>query len=128
MRFLQQTRESFQIENAKIKRREEKIVERLAAHEVEEAGLHDAEARTRHKVLQAFEEDMDRQFQEEDRREPVVQNRVRHELVAVHSDIAREGAERGRQDAIILATLADSMGALQRTVLENFGAEAGADA
>lgn len=150
VRYLNQVRESFDIENAKIRRREEKLIARSAPtltppppprpglgavmsalplrrfkeHQRETRRLHEAEADARHRCLERFEEEMDHQFQEDDRREPVVQNRIKKELVAIKKQIKEIVDKREKEDAVIMASLTDSLAALQRSIINNFGSEA----
>lgn len=122
MRYLSQTRESFDIENAKIRKREEKLEERFAAHRENAAFLAEAEAEKRADRFWALEEDIAAEFARISRRAPKVENRTKHAIARVRDGLRAERAERAERDVTVLSTLTDSMAALQKTVLDNFGA------
>lgn len=122
VRYLSQTRESFDIENAKIRKREEKLEERFAAHRENAAFLAEAEAEKRADRFWALEEDIAAEFARISRRAPKVENRTKHAIARVRDGLRAERAERAERDVTVLSTLTDSMAALQKTVLDNFGA------
>lgn len=122
VRYLSQTQESFEIENAKIRKREESLEDRFAEHRRNAQSLAEAEREKRADRFWALEEDMAAQFAREHRSAPRRENRVKHALAGVRSELKQERETREGRDVEVLSTLTDSMAALQQTVLDNFGA------
>lgn len=122
VRYLSQTQESFEIENAKIRKREENLEHRFAEHRRNAESLAEAEREKRADRFWALEQDMSAQAARKNRSAPRRENRVKHALAGVRSDLGKERGIREGRDVEVLSTLTDSMAALQQTVLDNFGA------
>ena len=116
-------REYFEIENTKVLKREEKIVERFERHVGRtEQGLEDEEA-TRVAKLSLLTEEIDKPERVDERLEEVKITKVMREIVKVREMIKFEEAERAEEDGLILDEMLRTQEKLQRSVLENFGAE-----
>mmetsp|Transcript_16382 Transcript_16382/g.32606 ORF Transcript_16382/g.32606 Transcript_16382/m.32606 type:complete len:285 (-) Transcript_16382:817-1671(-) len=116
-------REYFEIENTKVLKREEKIVERFEAHVGRTAqGLEDEEA-TRIAKLRLLTEEIDKPERVDERLEEVKITKVMREIVKVREMIKAEEEERAEEDGLILDEMLRTQEKLQKSVLENFGAE-----
>jgi hypothetical protein len=116
-------RQAFEIDNTKVRAREKRIVTRFEAWEAATTLRHREEADDRFERFCALREAIAEAMALEDRSEEELQVWLANSLLATSSKIAgvRDGRVAG--DEFSLATMADSMQTIQRSVLDNFGAE-----
>ncbi|GMH57471.1 hypothetical protein TrST_g9643 [Triparma strigata] len=116
-------REYFEIENTKVLKREEKIVERFEKHVGRTTqGFEDEEA-TRIAKLRLLTEEIDAPERVDERLEEVKITKVFREITKIRERIKQEEEERAVEDGLVLDEMLRTQEKLQQSVLENFGAE-----
>ncbi|KAJ1460639.1 hypothetical protein M885DRAFT_458759 [Pelagophyceae sp. CCMP2097] len=123
-RKLQKAHDTFAIENAKIAKRESKIVERFEGHTSRTAQSFEDERATRRSkftLLREAAEDVERA---DDRLEEQHTAAAHNSLLALSAQLEAEKATREREDNTLLDSMMFSQRKLQQTILEAFGAQA----
>ena len=122
-RKVEKGRETFVIENTKVMKREEKIVERFERHVGRtRQGVEDEEA-TRIGKLHLLTEEIDAPERIDERLEENQLTTMMAELVAIRKQIKAEAKERAMEDNLVLDEMLRTQQKLQQSVLENFGSE-----
>ena len=122
-RKVEKARETFVIENTKVLKREEKIVERFERHVGHtRQGVEDEEA-TRIGKMHLLTEEIDAPERVDERLEEVALTKMMKELVTVRNLIKAEKKERAVEDNMVLDEMLRTQQKLQQSVLENFGSE-----
>lgn len=122
-RRVEKARETFIIENTKVMKREEKIVERFERHVGRTMqGMEDEEA-TRISKLRLLTEEIDVPERVDEREEEVRITKTMKEIIVVREMIAQIVSERKVEDGVVLDQMLKTQEKLQKSVLENFGAE-----
>lgn len=120
-RKLKKAHESFDIENAKIRKREQKILVRFEEHMLRTAQSFEDETSTRIGKLRLLEEDVRERDEEFMRSEEKSQNHVKTELRDIRDRIAVEEQAREEEDCTLLDSMLEAQKELQRIILDNFG-------
>ncbi|CAM9458372.1 unnamed protein product [Ectocarpus sp. 4 AP-2014] len=120
-RKLQKARETFDIENAKIAKRERKLVSRFEAHVRGTSQSFEDEEATRVGKLWLLGEDLQAVEHMDDRGDESLQLSIVKTIKATRGDVATLRKERGYQDGLLLDSLAHAQQKLQRCILETFG-------
>ncbi|CAM9595931.1 unnamed protein product [Scytosiphon promiscuus] len=124
-RKLQKARETFDIENAKIVKRERKLVSRFAGHVKGTAQSFEDEKSTRVGKLWLLGEDLEGVEHMDDRGDESLQVSIVQTIKATRGDVATLSEERRYQDGLLLDSLAHAQQKLQRCILETFGTQEG---
>ena len=123
-RKVEKARETFEIENTKVMKREEKIVERFYKHMERTAqGMEDENA-TRIAKMHLLREDIAAPEYVDERHEEVQITEMMREVIKIREMIEKEIKERGDEDCLVLDEMLATQNKLQFSVLENFGAGA----
>lgn len=120
-RKLQKANETFDIENAKIEKREAKMIARFEAHKAHTEQLFDNEAATRKAKLALIKDDIaevERTFARAAEREKVSAER---QVVQVSEALAKESQARELEDNTLLDSMLYAQEKLQTSILESFG-------
>eukprot|EP00903_Cladosiphon_okamuranus_P009978 g9464.t1 len=120
-RKLQKARETFDIENAKIAKRERKLVSRFAAHVKGTAQSFEDEKATRVGKLWLLGEDLEGVEHMDDRGDESLHLSIVKSINATRGDVAAMSEERAKEDSLLLDSLAHAQQKLQRCILETFG-------
>ncbi|CAM9095679.1 unnamed protein product [Ascophyllum nodosum] len=122
-RKLQKAHETFDIENAKIIKREQKAhSRRFSAHVSQTAQSLEDEKATRLAKLSLLREDLDSVEYMDDRGDEKFQVSTMRTIKAMREDVAKLSNERAIEDSLLLDSLANSQQRLQSCILETFGA------
>jgi hypothetical protein len=127
-RKLQKAHDTFDIENAKIMKREQKIIQRFERHVERTAQSFEDERATRRGKFMLLEEDIDDVERVDDRAEERHCVAVFDELEAIAAVLQAECRRRELEDNSLLDSMLYSQAKLQHSVLESFGADAELDA
>jgi len=122
-RRVEKARETFVIENTKVVKREEKLVERFERHLGKTMQGNEDEEATRISKMRLLTEEIDVPERVDERAEEVKITEVMREIVEVREMIKKEKIERAEEDGVVLDQMLRTQEKLQRSVLENFGAE-----
>lgn len=120
-RKLQKAHETFDIENAKIHKRELKIVKRLEEHVGHTAQSLEDEKATRLSKLWLLGEDIEETERMDDRAEEVVTVRTIHDIKALQEELKETAAERERKDVLLLDSMIKAQEKLQACIIDTFG-------
>ncbi|KAG5192557.1 hypothetical protein JKP88DRAFT_292970 [Tribonema minus] len=120
-RKLQKAHETFDIENAKIHKREQKIMKRFEVHVRGTAQSIEDEKAMRQSRHWLLEEDMIEAERMDDRGEEVVTVRTMLDIKEVREDIAATVSERQRKDCLLLDSMLEAQQKLQACIIETFG-------
>lgn len=126
-RRLKKSHETFDIDNAKLMKREIQIVERFDRHK---KGTHDAfedEKMRRFTKFLTMAEDVDKTMRVDDRASEITQVKAIDSTVAAQEELADVERIRKRDDHEVLNKLADAMARLQESILTNFGVQEDGD-
>lgn len=123
-RKLQKAHDTFDIENAKILKREQKITQRFAVHIQKSAQAFEDERATRKAKLTVLSEDCFEAERQDDRAEERHTSACHHSILDVKKELAEEVGVREREDNTLLDSMIYSQSKLQQSVLTAFGAEA----
>lgn len=122
-RKVEKARETFTIENTKVLKREEKIVERFCRHVGNTTqGIEDEEA-TRVSKLRLLAEEIDEPERVDERAEEKRIMMHMQSILEIREMIKAEEEERAREDGMVLDEMLRTQEKLQKSVLENFGAD-----
>ncbi|CAM9774599.1 unnamed protein product, partial [Hapterophycus canaliculatus] len=124
-RKLQKARETFDIENAKIVKRERKLVSRFEGHVKGTAQSFEDEKATRVGKLWLLGEDLEGVEHMDDRGDESLQVSIVQTIKAMRGDVATLSEDRRHQDSLLLDSLAHAQQKLQRCILETFGTKEG---
>lgn len=120
-RKLEKSQETFDIENAKIRKREKKTLHTLESNERKtDANFRSENVRRVAKFLER-EEEFHHVMRVDNRSVERVQSTHFKKLVALRAQLKAESVLREKEDLIILDNLSSSLGRLQASVLENLG-------
>jgi len=121
-RKVEKARETFEIENTKVLKREEKLVARFSKHVGNAAqGLEDENA-TRIAKMHLLAEEIDEPERIDERNEERQITRMMKEIVDVRRRVEETETERAKEDGLVLDEMLRTQEKLQISVLENFGA------
>lgn len=123
-RKLQKAHDTFDIENAKILKREQKITHRFETHVHRAAQAFEDERATRMAKLTVLGEDVRDSERIADRVEETHSAAAHNSIVALRAQLADECRVREKEDNTLLDSMIYSQMKLQASVLEAFGAEA----
>ncbi|CAM9600903.1 unnamed protein product [Pylaiella littoralis] len=112
-RKLQKARETFDIENAKIAKRERKLVSRFGTHVKGTAQSFEDEKATRLGKLWLLGEDLEGVEHMDERGDEALQLSIVKAIKAMRGDVAATSEERGYQDGLLLDSLAHAQQRLQ---------------
>ncbi|GMI20296.1 hypothetical protein TeGR_g3747 [Tetraparma gracilis] len=122
-RKVEKARETFVIENTKVMKREEKIVERFERHVGRTAqGVEDEEA-TRVSKMHLLAEEINEPERVDERLEEVALTKMMKEVIEVRKLIKAEKKLRAKEDGMVLDEMLRTQEKLQASVLANFGSE-----
>jgi hypothetical protein len=122
-RKVEKARETFIIENTKVVKREEKIVERFERHVGRTRQGVEDECATRIGKMHLLTEEIDAPERIDERLEEVKLTKMMRELVEVRKLIKEERKDRAKEDNLVLDEMLRTQQMLQQSVLENFGSE-----
>lgn len=123
-RKVEKARETFEIENTKVMKREEKIVSRFYRHMENTAqGMEDENA-TRIAKMHLLREDIAAPEYVDERHEEVQTTQMMKEIIKIREMIQHAIKEREVEDCLVLDEMLATQNKLQNSVLENFGAGA----
>lgn len=122
-RKLQKAHDTFDIENAKILKREQKITVRFDKHVQQSAQSFEDERATRRAKFTLLSEDMQDIERLDDRAEERHNSAAHNSIVALRSQLQEECRVREKEDNTLLDSMIYSQMKLQASVLEAFGAE-----
>ena len=111
----------FQIENAKVSKREQKIVQRFQKHAQRTAQAFEDERATRLSKFMLLSEDVDDNERWSDRTEEQRVRKVVAEVASMRKLLATQEAARAREDASLLDSMLYAQQQLQAAVLHSFG-------
>lgn len=117
------TRDTFEIENTKIRAREAAIKARMDDFEAKTDKRHNDEATDRYVMFTKLRESLHEQVASDNREEEHVQVQILCGLRGARDDLQNEAKTREAEDVVTLGGLQASMETLQQQVLQNFGAE-----
>ncbi|KAG1692039.1 hypothetical protein DVH05_025848 [Phytophthora capsici] len=120
-RKLEKNHETFDIENAKIQKREKKTLHALESNERKTEASFRTENARRVAKFQEREEDFHHVMRVDNRNVERDQSTNVQGLVALHAQLRAESALREKEDLEILDNLSSSFGRLQASILENLG-------
>eukprot|EP00904_Undaria_pinnatifida_P012905 jgi/Undpi1/8745/HiC_scaffold_25.g11207.m1 len=120
-RKLQKAHETFDIENAKIAKREQKLLARFATHVSGTAQSFEDEKATRVGKLWLLGEDLEATEHMDDRGDEALQVSTVKTIKDMRENVVELSEERERQDGLLLDSLAHAQQKLQRCILETFG-------
>lgn len=123
-RKLQKAHDTFDIENAKVLKREQKIRHRFSEHVARSAQGFEDERATRKSKFGLFAEEIHQTERRDDRDDETVETATAHTLRDLTTQLSEIAAVREREDNTLLDALLFSQKQLQASVLEAFGAEA----
>ena len=121
-----QAHDTFDIENAKILKREQKITDRFGVHIQRSAQLFEDERATRLAKFTTLDEDCRDTERHDDRAEERHIAACHHSIVDVQKLLQSASDAREREDNTLLDSMIYSQSKLQQSVLAAFGAEAAA--
>jgi len=122
-RKLQKAHDTFDIENAKILKREQKITVRFDKHVQRSAQSFEDERATRRAKFTVLGEDIDDVERLDDRAEERHNSAAHNSIVALRTQLEDECTVREKEDNTLLDSMIYSQMKLQASVLEAFGAE-----
>mmetsp|Transcript_24999 Transcript_24999/g.75041 ORF Transcript_24999/g.75041 Transcript_24999/m.75041 type:complete len:242 (+) Transcript_24999:121-846(+) len=122
-RKLRKAHDTFDIENAKILKREQKITQRFDTHVRRSAQAAEDERATRAAKFTVLGEDVYDAERLDDRAEERHVAAAHNSLVALKAQLAEECAVREKEDNTLLDSMIYSQMKLQKSVLEAFGAD-----
>lgn len=122
VRQMLKSRESFDIENTKLRAREAAIIAKFKNYCATTARRFEDEASDRIRIFTALAEALDATFMNANRDEERVNTETVHAVSALKHLVEKESAHREAEDIRILASLQDSIQKLQQQILDNFGA------
>ncbi|GMF36338.1 unnamed protein product [Phytophthora lilii] len=120
-RKLEKNHETFDIENAKIQKREKKTLHALKSNERKTDASFRTETARRVAKFQECEEDFHHVMRVDNRGAEKGQSAQMQGLVALRAQLRAESAMREKEDLEILDNLSSSFGRLQASILENLG-------
>ncbi|KUF82927.1 hypothetical protein AM587_10001824 [Phytophthora nicotianae] len=120
-RKLEKNHETFDIENAKIQKREKKTLHALESNERKTDASFRTETARRIAKFQEREEEFHHVMRVDNRSVERDQSQQIQGLVALHTQLKAESAQREKEDLQILDNLSSSFGRLQASILENLG-------
>ncbi|KAL3665745.1 hypothetical protein V7S43_009176 [Phytophthora oleae] len=120
-RKLEKNHETFDIENAKIQKREKKTLHALESNERKTEASFRTENARRVAKFQEREEEFHHVMRVDNRSVERDQSTHMQGLVALHAQLRAESALREKEDLEILDNLSSSFGRLQASILENLG-------
>ena len=124
-RKVEREREKFEIENTKVLKREEKIVQGFERHAGSALQGFEDENATRVSKLRLLTEEIDAPERIDERLEERQLTHMMAEIVTVRKMVAAEEEERAEEDGMVLDEMLRTQEKLQKSVLENFGAGGG---
>merc|ERR1711988_1280347 len=126
-RKLQKAHDTFDIENAKIMKREQKIIQRFERHVARTAQSFEDERATRRGKFMLLAEDIDEVERVDDRLEEKQVTALFDEVETILDSLQAECRKREKEDNSLLDAMLFSQAKLQHSVLESFGADAELD-
>ncbi|EEY56063.1 uncharacterized protein PITG_08833 [Phytophthora infestans T30-4] len=120
-RKLEKNHETFDIENAKIQKREKKTLHALESNERKTDASFRTENVRRVAKFQEREEEFHHVMRVDNRSAEREQSNQMRGLVALRAQLRAESAQREKEDLHILDNLSSSFGRLQASILENLG-------
>lgn len=123
-RQLQRAHNTFDIENAKVMKREQKIVSRFQKHAERTAQAFEDERATRRSKFMLLEEDMADTERVYDRAEEKSVRAVIDEIVSIRNLLREENSTREKEDNTLLDTMLYAQQRLQAAIVRSFGADA----
>ena len=126
-RKLQKAHDTFDIENAKILKREQKITDRFAHHIQRSAQLFEDERATRVAKFLTLDEDCRDTERHDDRAEERHIAAIHHSIVDVQKLLGEASEAREREDNTLLDSMIYAQSQLQASVLKAFGSQAAAE-
>lgn len=123
-RQLQRAHNTFDIENAKVMKREQKIVSRFQKHAERTAQSFEDERATRRSKFMLLEEDMADTERVYDRAEEKSVRDVVNEIVSIRDLLREENTIREKEDNTLLDTMLYAQQRLQAAIVRSFGADA----
>ncbi|ETI31433.1 hypothetical protein F441_21475 [Phytophthora nicotianae CJ01A1] len=120
-RKLEKNHETFDIENAKIQKREKKTLHALESNERKTDASFRTETARRIAKFQEREEEFHHVMRVDNRSVERDQSQQIQGLVALRTQLKAESAQREKEDLQILDNLSSSFGRLQASILENLG-------
>lgn len=123
-RKLQKAHETFDIENAKVMKREQKIISRFHTHVQRTAQAFEDERATRVSKLLLLREEMADNERRDDREEEKHMREVIDEVIQIRQQIKAEVVSREKEDNTLLDTMLYAQQRLQEAILRSFGASA----
>lgn len=121
-RQMLKSRESFEIDNKKLRAREAQLIARFNSHSKSTAARFEAEETDRITAFTALGEDLDASISGDNREEERVQIDTVNTIAALHKVAKDEADARAREDVEILDNISGAMQKLQHQILVNFGA------
>lgn len=122
-RSLAKSHETFDIDNDKLMKREERIIDRFVKHQKHTSKAFGIEASTRFKKFQTIGEDIQDTRRVDDRQSESIMVETMDRLVAMKAELLAVAGIRERDDLEMLEKLTQAMSKLQTSVLTNFGQE-----
>lgn len=120
-RKLEKNHETFDIENAKIQKREKKTLHALESNERKTDASFRTETTRRVAKFQEREEEFHHVMRVDNRSVERDQSAHMQGLVALRAQLRAESSLREKEDLAILDNLSSSFGRLQASILENLG-------
>ncbi|KAG2787400.1 hypothetical protein JG687_00006248 [Phytophthora cactorum] len=125
-RKLEKNHETFDIENAKIQKREKKTLHALESNERKTEASFRTETARRIAKFQEREEEFHHAMRVDNRSMERDQSKQIQGLLALHAQLRAESSQREKEDLQILDNLSSSFGRLQASILENLGEDTAA--
>lgn len=122
IRQMLKSRESFDIDNTKLRAREAQIIARFKAHESATASRFEAEATDRVHTFTALAEEMDATICSDNREEERINADTLNTIASLRKLASTESGAREKEDVEILSSIEGAMARLQEQILKNFGA------
>jgi len=123
-RKLQKAHDTFDIENAKVMKREQKIVSRFRKHVERTAQAFEDERATRTSKFSLLGEEISDNERINDRQEEKLIREVIEEIAKMRAILQEEIGTREKEDNTLLDTMLYAQQRLQESILRSFGAEA----
>lgn len=120
-RRLEKNHETFDIENAKIQKREKKTLNALESNEKRTELNFRTERERRHCKFQERDEQWHHTMKVDNRGSERMQSQHMATLASLQHQLEAESLVRRKEDEVVLATLATSFHRLQSSILENLG-------
>ena len=123
-RKLKKSHETFDIDNAKLMKREKRIVDRFDLHTKTTKKAFDIETKKRLEKFLSMHEEMQEVMRVDDRVVEMCHGNSMRTVQTLQKELKTELQVREEEDMEILEKLATAMSKLQSSILNNFGSEA----